>query len=362
MKLAAHRRVSPRRKFFAPRLIVAVAIWLTGPGEVGSATPGPDQFLRLVLGAGQNRSLHIPGITKAAIGSSKIARVRALPPDSLLVTALSAGTTTLQVWKSDGSEETHWIEVLPPALHESFHNPEGQGVIQVALEFLELDSALSESLGIRWPEAVHFASAGALQGATQMSGLNYSASFQSAPAWIALLCRKGWARVLARPELYVRLGEEAQFHSGGEFPVPSSVESYGGYQRRVEWKPYGLTVKVRPQSGDRYLIRSDIRVEISEIDGAAAVNGIPAITRRQLDTKMESLEGETVILSGLVRQARAAGRESVPLLGDIPLLGDLLFSQTTESSRSTEILMAVTFSVSTAAKARERIRKWEEKK
>jgi len=56
-------------------------------------------------------------------------------------------------------------------------------------------------------------------------------------------------------------------------------------------------VKVRPQSSDQIHLQSDIALEISEPNTALSVNGVPALTRRKLDTKMNSLDGETVVLS-----------------------------------------------------------------
>ena len=151
-----------------------------------------------------------------------------------------------------------------------------------------MDGALSRHIGIRWPDAIHFSAGGSVLGDGTTTGLNYSASFSSAQGWLQHLIHEGWARILASPDLYVRLGEEASFHSGGELPVPTSSENYGRYQRHVEWKPFGITVTVRPRSGDWFHISSDIRVEISELNSSVSVEGIPSLTRRNLETKMNS--------------------------------------------------------------------------
>ena len=160
------------------------------------------------------------------------------------------------------------------------------------------------------------------------------------------MIRDGWAKLLATPELYVRMGEEAIFSSGGELPVASSSENYGRSVKHVEWKPYGLSVKVRPQSVDNLNIFSDLDIEISEVDASRALEGVPALSKRHLQTKMESRVGETVVLSGLLRQAASSERQALPVLGDIPLLGDLLFASRNQVHDETEIFMAVTFSIS----------------
>jgi Flp pilus assembly secretin CpaC len=268
-----------------------------------------------------------------------------------LIVGLHPGKTLLRVWDADRQEFAFPVEVVPTDLDPSLQSTENRDVIKVALEFLELDRTLSRNTGVHWPEAFQFDTAMQVQGAAAMTGLNYSVGIQSASGFLQLLVRNGWAKVLAHPDLYVRLGEEADFKSGGEFPVPSTQETYGRYQRYVEWKPYGLAVKVRPDSGDRLHIRSEIHLEVSEPNPGRGIDGIPALNRRTVDTKMNSEDGETVVLSGLVKQDMTHDEDGIPLLRSIPLLGSL-FSRRADSSEDSEILIAVTFSFSTATRER----------
>lgn len=311
------------------------------------------------LGLGLSRTLKVPQLGKATVASGKIARVRAVPPTTLVVTGLKVGKTTVRAWDRSGRESAFDVTVLPLELLDPLENNLAQGVVKVSLEFLELDGALTQSLGIRWPEALQFS--GAANAGTGISGLNYTASFTSAQGWIHHLLREGWAKVLASPELHVRLGEEARFHSGGEIPVATSSENYGRSHKHVEWKPYGLHVKVRPRSGDNLHISSDIEVDVSEVDASRAWEGVPSLTKRHLETKMQSLDGETVILSGLLRKTAMSERSSVPLLSSIPLIGNWLFSHRREGSEQTDIFMAITFSFNTRRQQREEIESFRER-
>jgi pilus assembly protein CpaC len=300
---------------------------------------------------GFSHTVEVPHLRRAAIANAKIARVRASGGNRLLIVGLRPGLTVLRAWDAAEREFRFAVEVLSPALDPSLQTSENRDVIQVALEFLELDRTAGRNLGIHWPDAFQVDGGLQMQGAASMTGLNYSLGVQSSSGFLQLLVRNGWAKVLAHPDLYVRLGEEADFRSGGEFPVPSTQETYGRYQRYVEWKSYGLVVKVRPESGDRLHIRSDIHVEVSEPNPGGGIDGIPALNRRNLDTKMNSEDGETVILSGLVKQGTTHDEDGIPILSSIPLLGGL-FSRRSESSEETEILIAVTFSFSTRARER----------
>ena len=91
-------------------------------------------------------------------------------------------------------------------------------------------------------------------------------------------------------------------------------------------------------------IGSDIKVEISEVNKGHQVEGIPALVNRNLETKMNSIDGETVILSGLIRQVSAQQKEKLPILSDLPLVG-FLFGSVSESKEETEVFMAMTFSL-----------------
>ena len=304
----------------------------------------------LFLAAGTNQTVKVPGVVRIAVGSAKIIRIRAIPPATILVTGMVPGATTMHTWSSDGTERSFDVTVVAAELFDHLSGHVSDDVVKVSLEFLELDFALGKTLGIEWPNAIQFTGGGVWQGSARTSGLNYVVTFDSTQGFIHTLIQEGWGRVLASPDLYVRLGEQAMFHSGGEIPILTASDSFGQNYQHVEWKPFGLTVKVRPESGDLVHFRSDVKVEISELDSNHSVGGIPAMTDRNLETKINARDGETVILSGLVRQSSAAQRKSLPFFSAIPLLGPLLFSSTAQSRDESEVLMAVTYSLATRSR------------
>lgn len=327
------------------------------PGRSVAFAPQDAKAIR--LGVGMSESLTFARLQRAAIGDGKIARVRSPSDNSLLVTGLKPGKTLLRIWDDKDRETALRVTVVAAELDPTFHSERDREVVKVALEFLELDRAIGRDVGLHWPETLQFNAAARVTGAAATSGLNYTAGLQSAQGFLQLLVRNGWAKVLASPDLFVRLGEEATFQSGGELPVPSTSETYGRLQRHIEWKEYGLVVKVRPQSGDGLHIRSDIHLEMSEPNPAHGIDGVPALNRRNLDTKMNSDDGETVILSGLVREVSSESKEGIPILSSIPLLGGL-FSHHSEKSEQTELMMAITFSLTTRARERQQLERFRE--
>src|SRR5688572_28062418 len=116
----------------------------------------------ITLPVSQSETIHLPGLKRAAVADAKIASVRAVPPDRLLVTAKKPGRTTVRAFAEGDREYEYVITVVAADLDP----PSSREVVRVALEFLELDGALSRQVGFRWPEAIQFASAGSLGSAT----------------------------------------------------------------------------------------------------------------------------------------------------------------------------------------------------
>jgi type II secretory pathway component GspD/PulD (secretin) len=324
------------------------------------ATPaGAEEFSTLVLPLHHSQTVRVVDLTRVAVADGKTIRVRTMSPHELLVTGLRLGVTTLRAWDNKQRQTVLEVRVISQALQDQLAG-KTESVVKISLEFLEIDSSMSQGLGVRWPEAIQFSASATLQGGADFSGINYSAGFGSARGLITGLMKEGWAKMLANPELYVRLGEEAVFHSGGEIPVQSTSEDYGRYHPYVQWKPFGLTVKVKPQSADGLNIQSEIRVEISELNRGGSVEGIPGIVKRNLETKMSSRDRETVVLSGLVREISSREKSGIPLLGWIPVLG-VFFSSKKTSQEATEVFMAITFSFTTRTERKETNREAREK-
>lgn len=299
-----------------------------------------------VLPTGGSVTLSVPGLTRAAVADGKVARVRAVPPDQLFVSGLSPGKTQVTAWGSSGKPRVYSLEVLPSKVYQASLGSGPPPVVKIELQFLEVDVGEGAKYGLKWPDTAEGSLAGSLRGDGASVASSYAASAATAKGVLEALVTEGHAKVLSRPRLYVRLGESVDFLSGGEFPVPTSTERDGHLYPRIEWKSYGLSMRVKPESGDGVHLSSDVEVDVSETDGSVAVNGVPSLNRRKLTTKMESLDGETVLLSGLIRRVTSKQREGVPVLSSIPLLG-VLFSTTHDALTESEIVIALALSFRT---------------
>ena len=155
---------------------------------------------------------------------------------------------------------------------------------------------------------------------------------------INLLTQTGNAFELASPQLSARSGGVATFLAGGEIPLPL-VGSFG--QTSVEYKEYGIRLNIQPVVNRNNEISATIMTEISKLDPAVAVAGIPGLLTRKTETEFNVSDGQTIVLSGLVDIAGSKGFSGIPGLANIPILGRLFRSDDYQKGR-TDLVVFVT--------------------
>lgn len=140
-------------------------------------------------------------------------------------------------------------------------------------------------------------------------------------------------RSLSRTTLLVANGEDARIDSAVQQPflqttVRSSESEITGFGGSVE---AGLSVSVSPQIGPANTVRLTYDVELSAFIGSSAVPELPPPTQRNTVSSISTLpDGFTVAVGGFRLTDQNEGESRVPVLGSIPLLGEL-FKSSTES-------------------------------
>jgi len=177
-------------------------------------------------------------------------------------------------------------------------------------------------------------------------------------AKLSLLQQDGRATVLAEPQLAARSGYKASFLAGGEFPY--SVATVNGVT--VMFKPYGIKLDVEPRVGRNGVVRAVIEAEVSSIDTSVSSAGGPALLTRKTRTEFNLRQGETMVLSGLLQRSNSTDIDKVPLLGDIPILGQLFRSRRFQN-KETELVVFVTptFVDSATPELRDRVKRTRER-
>lgn len=157
---------------------------------------------------------------------------------------------------------------------------------------------------------------------------------------------KGDAQILAEPKLLAVDGEEASFNVGSEVPVPSNMGQYG--QIAYEFKKTGVILNFTPTIMEKTgRIKLKLSPEVSEIDRASGVLDtqnavvIPGFKTRKVETTVELMDGETLVIAGLLNNSSSKTNNQVPFLGDIPVIG-VLFKTLEQRKNDTELMIFIT--------------------
>ncbi|MFL5408043.1 MAG: type II and III secretion system protein family protein [Myxococcales bacterium] len=219
-------------------------------------------------------------------------------------------------------------------------------MVLVEVEFAEVSYGALRNVGVKFPTT--FASTGsgityqvahAIPGGTTQSiaaTLSATTDFSATAVF-----DDNYVRVLAQPRLLAASGEKAEFLAGGEVPILMVTQN----QFNVQFKKFGVLLNITPTADRSGNIGTEIYAEVSDVDRSLSVraNGfdVPGFRTRNVKTSVTVKDGETIILSGLFNNAESKEVSKVPLLGHIPILGEL-FKSRSFADNKTELAIYVT--------------------
>jgi general secretion pathway protein D len=259
---------------------------------------------------------------------------------------------------------------------------------QVYVESLiaEINSDKAAEFGIQWQNALgnradpnNLSAAGTNYGsggknllALALSGLSTTATTTTAPSVLpaaglnvglgTLIAGKtvlgifanflqttGEGNILSTPNLLTLDNEEAKIIIGQNVPFvtgqyTNSAASSGSSGtvnpfQTVERKDVGLTLKVKPQISENGTVKLEIFQEVSSVQASSINSATGLITnKRSIQTNVLVEDGGIVVLGGLLQDEYSNNQEKVPLLGDIPLLGNL-FKTESRGRKKTNLMV-----------------------
>ncbi|MFQ3189083.1 MAG: general secretion pathway protein D [Paraglaciecola sp.] len=142
------------------------------------------------------------------------------------------------------------------------------------------------------------------------------------------------SNLLATPHLTTMDNEEAFFIVGQEVPIitgSTTGSNNANPFQSVDRQEVGIKLKVTPQINEGDAVQLLIEQEVSSVSGATSVDVI--INKREIKTSVIVDDGGTIVLGGLIDDAVQESVSKVPLLGDIPILGNLFKSTSTSVSK-----------------------------
>ncbi len=149
------------------------------------------------------------------------------------------------------------------------------------------------------------------------------------------------AKDISSPRVITANQKQATIMQGVEIPYQQSASSGA---TSISFKNAVLQLQVTPQITPDNRIILDLDVRDDEVGQVVVESGgvnVPAIDTREVTTQVLVNDGQTVVLGGILTTNTSNVQNKVPLLGDIPLLGNL-FKNTDKTNKKDELLIFVT--------------------
>ena len=145
--------------------------------------------------------------------------------------------------------------------------------------------------------------------------------------------------VLANPKLLVLNKQRAEVMIGNRDGYITTTITETVATQTVEFLETGTRLLVRPYIGRNGYIRMEVHPEDS--DGGVGANGLPSESTTETTTNIMVRDGHTIVIGGLFREKTTNGRAQVPLIANIPLIGEL-FRSTNDSTEREEVIILIT--------------------
>ena len=161
------------------------------------------------------------------------------------------------------------------------------------------------------------------------------------------LATNGKLDVLSRPSILASDNQLASILVGQSVPfiTSSNITSNGNVVNSVTYQDVGIILNVTPHINPDGLVIMDVAPEISQVSSQTVTiqEGVkvPVIDKRSAQSRVAIKDGQTIIIGGLMQDRVTDTVSKIPLLGDIPWLGEL-FKSTTKKKEKTELLIFLT--------------------
>jgi general secretion pathway protein D len=151
-------------------------------------------------------------------------------------------------------------------------------------------------------------------------------------------------KVLSNPSLVVINNQPATLQVGDVVPVSTGsatvLTSNNTVVNTIDYRNTGIILRVAPRISANGNVRLDVEQEISNVSSASAASLTPTVSERRVKSSISVATGQTVLLAGLISEQQNGERNAIPLLDQIPGLGDGFGHQDKKTTR-TELIIFI---------------------
>jgi general secretion pathway protein D len=153
--------------------------------------------------------------------------------------------------------------------------------------------------------------------------------------------QKGNGRIISKPRIAAQSGSTAKIITGDALPILTAITLSGvnGVSQQVQYVNVGVTLQIAPRVSSDGFVSSHIFCVVSSVTGFS--QGYPTISQREAETSATVRDGDSFVIGGLSQEDVIDNKSKVPLLGDIPVLGQA-FRTDKSTKTKTELYIVVT--------------------
>ena len=250
-----------------------------------------------------------------------------------------------------------WLQVLPVIKRLDKAAP--SVMVEVILAEVQLND--NENFGIEWLRNttsgdynIGFGTLtdSAISGGLGLGSAGFSLNLDNAGSTRAVLnafYKNEKANIRSRPRIMVKSGGEASIDVGNEIPVitSNSQSTSNGDSpviQNINYRKTGVILEIKPTVHASGFVDIEITQELSEATATSSSNiDSPTILNRKIRTTVTLRDGGSVLLGGLISSTSSAGEQGVPVLGRLPLLGNLFKTETNAQDRTELMVMIIPY-------------------
>ncbi|QDP19796.1 type II secretion system protein GspD [Sphingomonas xanthus] len=211
-------------------------------------------------------------------------------------------------------------------------------------QFVELTEQGARNLGIDLNNSAGQIAVGTITtGAELPFGIDPNRRLPSGRLQAAIYAQiqKGEGRIVSRPRIAAQSGSTAKIITGDALPILTSIALSGvnAVSQQVQYVNVGVTLQIAPRVSSDGFVTSQIYGVVSSVTGFS--QGYPTISQREAETSASVRDGETFVIGGLTQENNLTTKSKIPLLGDIPLVGQA-FRVDKSTRAKTELYIVIT--------------------
>jgi len=175
-----------------------------------------------------------------------------------------------------------------------------------------------------------------------LQGFRYTLTGGALSGFINMLQTDTKFQVLSTPRIFTSNNVQAEINVSQSIPYVLSTrdDGNGNLTFNYSFLDVGIILTVTPHIASNGIVTMDVTQTANDLQGYTDFNA-PIVNQRQADTTVSVKDGDTIILGGIIRTNVTSTVKKIPLIGDIPLLGNL-FRSTSKDKNKTELLVFLT--------------------